>query len=156
GTVLVIDEPVTITYTHPRERVLFNTVRDANPFFHLYEALWMLAGRNDVAPLSYYNSRMKEFSDDGKTLNGAYGYRWRNARGREYGSGLTIVMVDDPTLPTGKRPVCADLSVGSCDQLDTLVNHLRADPTSRRAVLQMWNVEDDLLKIGGVGTEEYE
>lgn len=34
------------------------------------------------------------------------------------------------------------------DQLDILVNHLKADPTSRRAVLAMWNVEDDLLKIG--------
>lgn len=125
GNVLMIDEPVIITYSHPRERVLFNSARDANPFFHLYQSLWMLAGRNDVAPLAYYAAKNKDFSDDGKTLNGAYGFRWRHADG--YGSK------DEND---------------NVDQLDILINHLKADPTSRRAVLQMWNVEDDLLKIG--------
>src|SRR5690606_13885482 len=78
GDVLRIPEPVIITYRKPRERVLFNQKRDCNPFFHLYESLWMLAGRNDVASLAYYNKRMPEFSDNGKTFHGAYGYRWRN------------------------------------------------------------------------------
>lgn len=77
GEVLRVDGPVIVTYTHPRERVLFNEARDCNPFFHLFEALWMLAGRNDVAPLVYYNPRIAEYSDDGSTLHGAYGYRWR-------------------------------------------------------------------------------
>ena len=129
GPVLQIPEPVIITYTNPKERVLFNAARDCNPFFHLFEALWMLAGRNDVAPLSYYNSKIKDYSDDGRTLNGAYGYRWRGNKSLRH----------DPSA------VPADYT----DQLDILVNHLRADPNSRRAVLQMWNVEDDLLKIGG-------
>ena len=135
GNVLVIDEPVTVTYTHPKERVLFNAARDANPFFHLYEALWMLAGRNDVAPLAYYNKRMAEFSDNGETFNGAYGYRWRKA---------TVAHSEDKRV---KR--YAYCESGWVDQLDLLVAHLKADPTSRRAVLQMWNVEDDLLKVGG-------
>lgn len=128
GNVLMLDDTMTVTYSHPRERVLFNSARDANPFFHLYEALWMLAGRNDVASLSYYTSKMAQFSDDGKTFNGAYGYRWRNAA--------------DKTTPVAHD--CGD----TVDQLDILVNHLKADPNSRRAVLAMWNVEDDLLKIG--------
>lgn len=127
GSVLLVDEPVTVTYTHPRERILFNAARDANPFALLYEALWMLAGRNDVAPLAYYCKQFREYSDDGRTLNGAYGYRWRKADAPHDGNGLLR---------------------GATDQLDLLVSHLKADPTSRRAVLQMWNVEDDLLKIG--------
>lgn len=135
GNVLMIDEPVTITYSHPRERVLFNTARDANPFFHLYEALWMLAGRNDVAPLAYYASKMREFSDDGRTLNGAYGYRWRKK---------TVVQ----QWVHGQIAHDHPQDWGAVDQLSILVNHLKADPTSRRTVLQMWNVEDDLLKIG--------
>ena len=52
GRVIVLDEPVLMTYSHPCERVLFNQARDCNPFFHVYEALWMLAGRNDVASVS--------------------------------------------------------------------------------------------------------
>lgn len=137
GDVLMIDGPVTLTYTHPKERVLFNRSRDANPFFHLYEALWMLAGRNDVTSVAYYAKQMAEYSDDGKTLNGAYGYRWRYARPH----GLK----DHPTKYATVVPTAVD-------QLDLLVAHLTADPTSRRAVLQMWNVEDDLLKVG-LGTE---
>src|SRR5215510_914392 len=69
GEVIAVPEPVLLTYTHPWERVLFNAARDANPFALLYEALWMLAGRNDVAPLAYYTKRFREFSDDGETLN---------------------------------------------------------------------------------------
>jgi len=41
------------------------------------EALWILAGRNDLALIQRFNKRMAEYSDDGRTLYGAYGYRWR-------------------------------------------------------------------------------
>lgn len=77
GPVLKFPEPVTTVYLKPAERVLFWPQRDANPFFHLVESLWMLAGRNDVGFVASYVARMKEFSDDGKTFHGAYGFRWR-------------------------------------------------------------------------------
>ena len=125
GPVLQIPEPVTITYLNPRQRVLFNPGRDCNPFFHLYESLWMLAGRNDVAPLKTYASKIDQFSDDGVTFNGAYGYRWRHAW-------------------TGSETVQAD---GEVDQLEIIIDHLKTQPNSRRAVLQMWNVVDDLLLV---------
>jgi hypothetical protein len=78
GNVIMFEDPVCVTYKEPRERVLFNSVRDCNPFFHLYEALWMLAGYNDVRSVSYYNSEMARFSDDGASFHAAYGHRWRN------------------------------------------------------------------------------
>lgn len=77
GPVLVMPEPVMTTYTLPTERVLFSQLRDANPFFHLMEALWMLAGRNDLEWPVYFNKNFASFSDDGKTVHGAYGHRWR-------------------------------------------------------------------------------
>lgn len=123
GPVLKIDEPLLLTLKKPRERVLFNQARDANPFFHVYEAMWMLAGRNDVASLKRYASKISDYSDNEPTFNGAYGHRWRHTDN----SGLTYS--------------------SSVDQLKTLVDHLKEKPESRRAVLQMWNVEDDLLKI---------
>lgn len=129
GPVLRLPEPAMIHYVKPLDRVLFNQTRDANPFSLLYEALWMLAGRNDVDSIAYYTKRFREFSDDGKTLNGAYGYRWRH-------SGY---YTPEEYSPHDWNEV---------DQLDLLVAHLKAQPDSRRAVLQMWNVEDDLLKIG--------
>ena len=77
GDVLVVTEPLIVTYTNPRYRVLFNQARDCNCFFHLIEIIWLLAGRNDVHSLDYFNSKMKEFSDDGVVFHGSYGHRWR-------------------------------------------------------------------------------
>jgi len=119
GFVLRFVEPVMITYLQPKNRVLFNQARGCNPFFHVYEALWMLAGRNDVEPLAYYNSKMRDYSDDGSTFNGAYGHRWRHAYA----------------------------NLGSIDQLKIIIDHLKTNTGSRRAVLHMSNVRDDLLKM---------
>lgn len=80
GPALVAPWPVTTIYTKPWERVLL--IRpEANPFFHLVESVWMLAGRDDVETVARYVSRMRTFSDDGIFLNGAYGYRWRHSFG---------------------------------------------------------------------------
>ncbi len=79
GRVVLSPVPVATVYERPWERVLMEPRRDANPFFHLYEGLWMLAGRNDVAPLVRYARQMADFSDDGVLQHGAYGHRWRRA-----------------------------------------------------------------------------
>ena len=76
GATLECNEPVTTVYSKPWQRVLFDKTRDANPFFHLVEAIWMIAGRRDLKTIIPFNSGMSNFSDDHETLNGAYGYRW--------------------------------------------------------------------------------
>lgn len=77
GKVLVMPGVFVTALEFPRDRVLFYPERDANPFFHLMEALWMLAGRNDVYFPSSFNSTIGDYSDDGIRFYGAYGYRWR-------------------------------------------------------------------------------
>lgn len=77
GPVKVFRTPVTTIYERPTERVVFYPERDANPFFHFMEGLWMIAGRNDVEWISRFNSSIVNYSDDGVTFHGAYGYRWR-------------------------------------------------------------------------------
>lgn len=119
-----------LTYTSPLQRVLFHPVRDANPFFHVLEALWMLAGQNKVQPLSYFVKRMEEFSDEDLTKGeipyrgrastttdftggymwGAYGYRWRNWF--------------------------------KYDQIEECISILRHDRITRRVVLEMWSPQD--------------
>ena len=78
GPVRMFPEPVTTVYLRPAERVMFWPERDCNPFFHLVESLWMLAGRRDVEYVARYVERMRTYSDDGKVFHGAYGFRWRN------------------------------------------------------------------------------
>jgi thymidylate synthase len=77
GAVRMFPMPVTTVYSEPTERVMFHPERDCNPFFHLYESLWMLAGRRDVKSVAHYVKRMADFSDDGVNFHAAYGYRWR-------------------------------------------------------------------------------
>lgn len=59
------------------ERLCLLSGRAANPVFAVIEAAWMLAGSNDLSPLEAILADYKRFSDDGKTLNGAYGFRLR-------------------------------------------------------------------------------
>ena len=60
------------------ERLCLLNGRAVNPVFAIVEAAWMLAGSNDLAPLEAILTDYKRFSDDGETLNGAYGFRLRS------------------------------------------------------------------------------
>jgi hypothetical protein len=75
GRALTIEEPVVMTLRNPASRVLRDPVRNANPFFHCMEVVWMLSGGNKVDWIQTFNTRMVEFSNYGK-INGAYGHRW--------------------------------------------------------------------------------
>lgn len=96
GSVTMFPEPVTTVYTHPTERVLFHPARDANPFFHFFESLWMLGGRNDVAFPALFVNSMRGFSDDGKTFHGAYGHRWRVHFGFDQLASIAAILRENP------------------------------------------------------------
>ncbi len=111
--------PVTTVYSRPWQRVLFSKLRDANPFFHLFESLWMLAGREDAAWLSQFSSKIGQYAEDDGNFWGAYGYRWKHHFEH----------------PFGREEI---------DQLLYIERLLREDPMSRRAVLTMWDPASDL------------
>lgn len=114
GLALELPVPVTTHYRLPCERVLFDARRDANPFFHLMEALWVIAGRRDVEWLTRYNKRMAEFSDDGREFHAAYGYRLRHC------------------------------DRDNIDQLEIAISLLRANPNTRQVALSIWDPKLDL------------
>lgn len=117
GEVLAFPEPVMTTYERPQERVLFWGARDANPIFHLMESIWMLAGRDDLAFVAYFNSRMANFSDDGETLNGAYGFRWRKGFGVDQ---LRVLVEHLKKFPDTRRAVLTMWAPGSdLSQIET-------------------------------------
>ncbi len=108
GLAIVSPVPVTSVYAEPTERVLLDAARDANPFFHLFESLWMIAGRNDAAYLNKFVSDFGDrYAEDGRSIHGAYGYRWRRAFG--------------------------------FDQLEAVIEKLKANPNDRQCVIQMWD-----------------
>ena len=126
GPVRVFPGPVTTYYEKPKERVIFFPERDANPYFHFMESLWMVAGRNDVAWITEFSSNIANYSDDGVSFHGGYGTRWR-------------AWFDD---------IADHGSYGGIDQLSIIAEILQDNPDDRRVVLQMWSVEDDLGRDG--------
>lgn len=113
GSVLVMDCPVTTIYGRPNYRVLFNERRDANPFFHLVESVWMLAGERDARFLDQYVKNFSSrFGEANGEIHGAYGYRWRNHF--------------------------------DVDQIPVVGEMLYTSPSTRRAVLTMWDPNFDL------------
>lgn len=81
GPVMVMSSPVATANRRPLNRVMLAPWRDANPFFHLVESAWMLAGRNDSASLTPYVAGMAKYAQPDGTLHGAYGKRWRTTLG---------------------------------------------------------------------------
>lgn len=143
GTVLIAPGPVATVYARPQERIVFWDARDYNPAFVLYEALWMLAGRRDLDPLTRYVKDFGRYSDDGITLHGAYGFRWRRAfslPGFAPGVACTCGGHEDGLHSKS----CAMRLRGNVDQLAIIASRLRNDPDDRRCVLQMWSAPDDL------------
>jgi thymidylate synthase len=103
GKVVVAPWPVMSIYERPCERVLLDPVRNANPFFHLYEGLWMLAGRRDAASLNRYVSDFGErFGEADGTIHDAYGHRWRNSLGYDQ---LDVVIGKLRTNPDDRQAV---------------------------------------------------
>lgn len=81
-------------------------------FSCLGELLWYLAGANDLAFISHYIDQYRDESDDGQTIHGAYGPRFFNMRGE------------------------------GINQVANVVSILREKPSSRRAVIQLFDAED--------------
>lgn len=119
GPVTVAACPVTTVYLNPEQRVLFSPQRDANPFFHLTESVWMMAGRNDVAYPASFARQIREFSDDGETLHGAYGHRWRKLLGYDQ---LIPIIEELKRNPESRRCVLQmwDATVTHADGADDL------------------------------------
>jgi len=60
------------------------------------EAVWMLGGGQGLEFVAEYNSGMKRYSDDGATLHGAYGHRWRKHFYRDQISDTIDLLYADP------------------------------------------------------------
>ena len=77
GRVLSLPEPLLVAVTTPTMRVNTDLTRRCNPFFHVMEFVWMMAGSQDPDWISQFNKRFTEYADqDTNLIHGAYGHRW--------------------------------------------------------------------------------
>jgi thymidylate synthase len=139
GRVLVAPCPVVSVYQNPTERVLIDPHRDANPFFHLMESLWMLAGRDDAAFLNRYVGDFgKRFAENGDYIHGAYGKRWREALGFDQ---LDEVVSKLRRNPDDRQAVIqmwdASDNVGMQDGCDDLMGDWKDRPCNTHVYLRV-------------------
>jgi Thymidylate synthase len=95
------------------ERTIFLSGRGWNPAFALVEAAWVLAGRNDVKSLTKFIANFGQFSDDGQTLHGAYGYRLRHYFGHDQ---LDAAVAELKANPESRRVVMSLYAPGDLGQ----------------------------------------
>ena len=132
GPVLVAPHPVMTVTDCPTERVLFCPNRDANPFFHFFECLWMMSGSNDGKWLDrFVGDFSSRYGEEDGTIHGAYGARWRKWPCMYNRDGLWWQRTGEDSF---------------FDQLTTAVELLRADPKDRRVVVSMWDPNMDLAE----------
>ena len=119
---------VSFELTNPRARLLSVPARKADYGFAVGEFLWYWTGKRDLESLLYYNKRAAGFSNDGLTVNSAYGYRLRR---RSIFSGV------DEQRGLGQS------------QWETCIETLANDPDSRRAVMLINLPEDEREAVDG-------
>ena len=123
--VLEWQSPVMIELDRPQHPWTFFLGRKLNPYFALAEVIWILAGRDDVDFIAYYNKNMRNFSDDGKVFHGAYGDRIRN-------------------YPMYYEDHEGHWQADAIDQIHLVVERLRKDSQSRQSVICLWDSSRDL------------
>ncbi len=116
------------TLMNPRKRLIDSPARAVNYGFAVGELCWYLRGDYDLETMLYYNKRMSQFSDDGQTINSAYGKRILG-------------------------PKWATNYVQALSQLDNVIAELKSDPDSRRAVMHI-NEPGDLLRAVERGSKD--
>jgi thymidylate synthase len=136
GKAWVAREPVTIKYEKPKQHVLIDKWRDANPFFHLMEAMWMLAGRKDGAFLdSYIKDFSAKYGEDG-IIPDAYGYRWRHALDLDQ---LDVIIGQLKKTPNTRQAVLQMWGAGR--------NDLLADKNKPCNLVACFQIRDDKLDL---------
>lgn len=65
-----------VKITDPRQRFVVRPPRKRwSPAFAMAEYLWYMRGENSLETMAFYAPGIRRFSDDGETLNSAYGHR---------------------------------------------------------------------------------
>jgi len=102
---------VSFTIENPRHRIPYVAGRKFSVTYMVAELLWYLSANNKTEWISKYSAFWKDISDDGVTANSAYGARL--------------------FAPNEK------IANGRFTQWQYVVNELRRDPDSRRAVMHL-------------------
>lgn len=102
----------------PIDRLPYVPERDFSLSYFIAETVWYLSGRNETDWIANYSSFWRKISDDGQTANSGYGAR---------------IFRPHPRIADGKLT-----------QWQYVIDELRNDPDSRRAVIHIRTAWDSI------------
>lgn len=108
--------------SNPRNRIPYVPGRDTSIHYLVAELLWYLSGSDSTEWISNYSAFWSKISDDGKTANSAYGARIFRSHDR----------------------IAGDIN-SNWSQWNYVVDELKKDSDSRRAVIHIRSPKDSLL-----------
>lgn len=122
---------------NPLRRAVLLEWRNSNIFAQIAETLWVLSGSNNLDWLEQYIPRCRKWADDGQHWRAGYGPRLRHwgERFHHYRVGGADSQVELETV----------------DQIAEVVGKLRNDPSTRQAVISIWDPAKDWV----VGSKDY-
>lgn len=138
--VLEAPRPVVLDLAENRSPWTLIPARKLNPYFALAEVVWILAGQKDVGFITYYNKNIAQFSNDGIEFDAAYGDRLRN---------WPVYQSREDFYYTDRGSKSYDLD--HLDQIPLVCDRLKRDPSTRQAVLALWDPARDLKS----GSKDY-
>jgi thymidylate synthase len=115
--------------------------RHGNPFASLFETIWVLSGDRDVSVLKHFLPRAPQYADDGVQWRAGYGPRLRRSYGLsdvEYSRFYKASAIENRAVEN-----YAVTNLKSVDQIQYVCETLKADPTSKRAVMSIWDPAKD-------------
>ncbi|WP_423807871.1 thymidylate synthase [Photobacterium damselae] len=138
-----LPEPIMIKLENPTARLITLPEREWPVHMGYAESLWIASGRNDVEFMSIYLPRMKEFSDDGRYVRGGYGPRIR-----AYNNSTEDYKINNNNSYNSFSK--------KIDQLEYVVDCLRDESTSRRAVIELGDpIKDNYFGDSLKKTKDY-
>jgi len=131
-----LPEPFMFKITNPKARLVTIPERKWNVALAYAESLWLACGRNDLGLISRYLYRMKDFSDNGKTLRAGYGPRLRKFNG----------IAEDYSISYSSENVDR-FSNNTVDQIDFVVKCFQKDIDTRQAIITIGDPVKDSFDI---------
>ncbi len=110
--------PAYFEFKNASDQFLTLRNRNYNPYFAIIEAAWILSGQNTLEELNKIIQGYDKYSDDGYSLNGAYGYRIKKYFDKDQIESVTKLLSSEPN---SRRAV---ITLYSTDDLD---NNLSRD-----------------------------
>lgn len=138
-TCIELPAPFMFKISNPLARLITIPERKWNIFLAYAESLWLASGRNDLAMIGSYLSKMKDFSDDGFFLRGGYGPRLRKFNGNPV----------DYTRNNHEEPVLNEVRFDEVDQFSYVIANFKKDINTRQAIISLGDPPKDCFNENG-------